>query len=284
MPGLRFESIEQERTDYQADPGDLSGRGPEDVSRVRRNSEDVWLPGLGVLYRASEHLSWLAGAHKGFSAPGNQDGVDPEESINYEAGLRFTQGALAVEAIAFYNDYDNLQGVCTASSGTGCEIGDVFNGDAVRIPGLEFRLETDLAQGADFGLPLLVAYTWMDAEFRSDIDDSEFFGDVQAGDPVPYIPDNQLYASLGFERGPWSAYLSGNHVEGVCTSAACGPFQRTDDSTTFDLAVHWQLNPRLELYSVLENMTDELDIVGREPYGARPNKGRSWLLGARLEF
>jgi hypothetical protein len=34
----------------------------------------------------------------------------------------------------------------------------------------------------------------------------------------------------------------------------------------------------------MENLTRELDIVGRQPYGARPGKDRSWLLGARLAF
>jgi len=32
-PGLRFESIEQKRVDYGANPDDLSGRDPSDISR-----------------------------------------------------------------------------------------------------------------------------------------------------------------------------------------------------------------------------------------------------------
>jgi Fe(3+) dicitrate transport protein len=124
----------------------------------------------------------------------------------------------------------------------------------------------------------------MDARFDSDIADSGFFGDVSSGDPVPYIPDNQLFISVGFERGPWSAYLSGSYVDAVCTLASCNAFEHTDSSSIFDLAFHYRLSQNLELFSVVENLSEDMAIAGRQPYGARPGKARSWLLGARLDF
>jgi Fe(3+) dicitrate transport protein len=283
-PGLRYENIEQTRIDFGADPANPSGRAATDVKSSRQNSEDFWLPGVGVLFGLNDQWSLIAGVHKGFSAPGDKQGVEAEESINYETGFRFQSGDLNVEAIAFFQDYRNLQGICTASSGTGCEIGDVFNGQAVSIPGLEFTLAQELAPESSFSMPLQISYTWMDARFDSNIEDSKFFGDVVAGDPVPYIPDQQLFVSLGFEFGPWAAYLSGSYVDSVCTVASCGAFQKTDSSTIFDLGVHYRLNNNLELFTVMENLTAQLDIAGRQPYGARPGKDRSWLLGARIDF
>lgn len=283
-PGLRYENIEQKRIDFGANPANPSGRAATDVKSQRQNSEDFWLPGVGVLFDINDQWSLIAGVHKGFSAPGDKQGVEAEESINYEAGFRYQSGGLNIEAIAFFQDYRNLQGICTASSGTGCEIGDVFNGQAVSIPGLEFTLTHELAPEKSFSMPLQITYTWMDAQFDSDISDSEFFGDVVAGDPVPYIPDQQLFVSLGLELGLWAAYLSGSYVDSVCTIASCGAFQKTDSSTIFDLGVHYQLNSRLELFTVVENLSAQLDIAGRQPYGARPGKDRSWLLGARLDF
>ncbi len=283
-PGIRIESIQQSRTDFGADPANPDSRGPDDIKRVRSNSEDIWIPGLGALFELSDTTTLITGVHKGFSAPGNKQGIDAEESINYEAGIRYETGSLEFEALAFFNDYKNLQGVCTASSGSDCEIGDVFNGNAVSIPGVEIQLRHDLSRSSSFQVPVLLSYTQMNAEFESDIADSEFFGDVRKGDAVPYIPDHQAFFSIGLEMGAWSSYLSASYTEGVCTQANCGAFEKTDSSTIFDLGVHYRVSANVELYTVVENLGGALDIAGRQPYGARPGKDRSWLIGARLDF
>jgi len=283
-PGLRFESIEQKRVDYGADPTDLAGRSPADIKRKRSNQDNVWIPGVGVTWDMTEDLKLIGGVHKGFSAPGNKDGVKPEESINYEAGIRYLQGNLQLEAIAFYNDYANLQGVCTASSGSDCEIGDVFNGNAVSIPGLEVTIRHELAAPAGFKIPLLLTYTWMRARFEGDINDSEFFGNVRKGDPVPYVPDHQAFATIGLEKGDWSNYLSISYVDKTCTRPRCDEFEKTDARTLFDLGVHYRLSAKLELYTIIENLTDKQYLAGRQPYGARPGKPRTWKLGMRWDF
>ena len=131
---------------------------------------------------------------------------------------------------------------------------------------------------------VLYHFAWMHARFKSDIGDSAFFGDVSAGDPVPYIPDHQLFVSLGFESEPWSAYLSGNYVDSVCTIASCGEFEATGSSTIVDLGVHYTLTDSVELYAAVENLSRELAIAARQPYGARPGKDRSWILGIKLDF
>ena len=130
----------------------------------------------------------------------------------------------------------------------------------------------------------MFTYTWMNAEFDGDIGDTEFFGDVHKGDPVPYIPDHQAFVSVGFEKGDWATYLSMNYVDGVCTRASCGAFEKTDSAAIFDLGVHYRLTPEVELYSVLENLTDEQRIAGRQPYGGRPGKAFTWMAGARIDF
>ncbi len=104
-------------------------------------------------------------------------------------------GAINLEAMFFFNDYMNLVGVCTNSSGGDCNPGDAFNGKGVHIPGLEFNLSTYFELGSEWQMPLQIVYTWMNAEFQSSFI-SEFFGAVQKGDPVPYVPAN--LAKLGF--------------------------------------------------------------------------------------
>lgn len=286
-PGVRYESISQSRTRWETRSGkttDPASRDSANLRDSRGNEADVWIPGVGLLYELTDDLTLVAGVHKGFTAPTNAPGVDEETSINYELGLRYAGTRLNVDAIAFFNDYDNLLGRCTSSSGSSCEAGDAFNGDAVTIPGLELMLTYDFAANTDYALPFSLSYTWMNAEFDTNIADTEFFGDVSAGDPVPYIPEQQFLAQLGFERGRWATYVSANYLDGVCTMGKCGEFERTDSSLTFDLASHVEISDNFELYGMVENLTEENAILGRHPYGARPNKDRSATLGFKFQF
>jgi Fe(3+) dicitrate transport protein len=282
-PGLRYENIELSRQRWRTDSADPSSRDPDNFRDSRENDFDIWLPGMGALYQLTPATRVVAGVHKGFAAPNNAPGVDPEESINYELGLRYDSGPLGLEAMAFFNDYENLVGFCTNSSGSDCDPGEAFNGEGVHVPGLEFAFNTSFEAGAGWQLPLQIVYTWMDAEFRSDFD-SEFFGAVRKGDPVPYVPENQLWASIGLERGAWSFFLSGNHLGSVCTEASCGDFEETESATLFDLSAHYRISDALELYGVVENLSDELYIASRDPYGVRPNKPQTFMIGAKFGF
>ena len=276
-PGLRFEDIEQKRTRYR----DGETRTFRDD---RENDTQVILPGLGALYKINENFTLLAGAHKGFTAPSNSSGVREEEAINYEFGFRFANNTLNAEAIYFLSDYDNLLGECTASSGSNCEIGDAFNGDAATVQGIEFVLKTELAAFNGISVPLNITYTYIDSQFDTDIADTAFFGDVSAGDSIPYIPENQGQISLGLEGNNWSAYVNAVYVDEVCVKASCAAFEKTDGSTVVDISGNYQVSDALKLFARIENLTDEQDIVSRQPYGARPNKTRTFSVGAQYSF
>ena len=281
-PGIRYEDIDQKRTRWR-DRGEQAGS--RTVFRdSRRNKTRVWLPGAGVLYRMSDNLTLLAGVHKGFTAPSNSPDVKEEEAVNYELGLRYVSNGLHAEVIGFLSDYDNILGECTSSSGTDCTVGDAFNGDAATVAGVEALLTTDLSPYRSFRIPLSFVYTYIDSEFDTDIADTDFFGDVSKGDPIPYIPEHQLRLSAGIEQTRWRAYISANYVDGVCVRASCGEFERTDDTLTVDIAGHYLFNDRLALFGRVENLTGEEDILGRHPYGARPNKDRSFTGGVRITF
>lgn len=286
-PGVRYEDIDLTRTRWEDRPGetlDPASRDPSNLRDVRENSVQVWIPGVGVNYALSDTLSVFGGVHKGFSTPGSSPGTREEESINFELGLRFALGNTTGDVTLFRTDYDNLLGVCTASSGVDCEIGDAFNGDAATIDGLELALTHDFSSSTAYALPFTLSYTYMDARFDSDIADTDFFGDVSAGDPIPYIPEHELFVSAGIERGPIGAYLSGSYIDAVCSLASCGSFLRTDDAFFVDLTVHYAVSDRTAVFALVENMTGEDAIVGRQPYGARPNKDRMLSLGVRIDW
>ena len=284
-PGVRFEDISQSRTRYEIRQGrtdDPSSRAPENLRGGRANETRVALPGLGVSYQIRDRATFLAGVYKGFSAPSNAPGVDAEEALNYEFGVRLANQRWRLEAIGFVSDYDNLLGVCTASSGVECEVGDAFNGDAATVKGLELVAGVDFGADRRVGMPVDLVYTWMDGRFDTDIADTAFFGDVSAGDPIPYLPEHQLAATIGVTGGRWSGHLSANFVAGACARAACGAFEATDDALTFDAAARFNVSDQASVFARVENLGDARDIVGRHPYGARPNKGRTLAVG--VEF
>ncbi len=281
-PGIRYEDIDQKRTRWR-DRGEQAG-ARNTIRDSRENRTKVWLPGLGAIYRLNDNLSLLAGVHKGFTAPSNAPGVKEEEAINYELGLRYIRNGLRAEAIGFLNDYDNILGECTSSSGTDCTVGDAFNGDAATVAGVEAMLSTNLTPNRNFSLPLSVVYTWIDAQFDTDIADTDFFGDVAKGDPIPYIPKHQLQVSAGIEHARWKTYVSAHYVDETCVRASCGDFERTDDALSVDIAGHYLYNDNIALFARIENVTGEKDILGRHPYGARANKSRSVTGGVRITF
>ncbi|MFK7864356.1 MAG: TonB-dependent receptor family protein [Pseudohongiellaceae bacterium] len=276
-PGLRYEDIEQKRTRYR--DGEI-----RTFRDSRSNDTQVFLPGLGVLYRVDDSLSLIAGVHKGFTAPSNSPGVDEEIAINYELGFRYSKDALSTELIGFLSDYDNILGECTSSSGSDCVIGDAFNGEAATVAGVELLVSSDLAYGRDFSIPISLSYTYINGEFDTDIANTDFFGSVSEGDPLPYLPEHQFLASVGLVKNNWSAYLTGNYVDEVCVRASCNQFEQTDNTFTVDLAANYQYSRSLNLYARVENLTSEEDILGRQPYGARPNKDRTVTAGVRFNF
>jgi len=66
--------------------------------------------------------------------------------------------------------------------------------------------------------------------------------------------------------------------------ASCGDFEKTDNTFTVDVSANYQFSSALNFYARVENLTSEEDILGRQPYGARPNKDRTVTAGLRFNF
>ncbi|MBA2411065.1 MAG: TonB-dependent receptor [Gammaproteobacteria bacterium] len=259
------------------------------------NSTNVLLPGAGVFYQMTPSFGLLAGVHKGFApnAPGESDGADPEESINYEAGFRFTHDAWRAEVIGFYNDYSNLLGRCTFSSGCDeAQLDDEFNGGEADIVGAEtsFGYEFSVDNGLHF--PVSLVYTYTDAEFQNTFasDFSQFGGDdgvVVAGDKLPYLPAHQATLRLGVNGSTWEVNFSAKYTGEMRDSASQGDVDdvnQTDPQAIVDLAGSYNVTENGQVYIGALNVFDEADIVSRRPFGARPGRPRQFTIGYKYEF
>ena len=254
------------------------------------NAEQVVLPGIGAFYALTDDFGVLGGVYRGMSppAPGSDEQIEPELSVNYEAGARFSRGRSRVELIGFYNDYQNLTDICTFSNG--ClddNLDRQFDAGNARIYGLEAFLEHEFEEGS-VKFPVRGAYTLTYAKFRESFQSQDpLFGDVEAGDHLPYVPRHQAFGSIGIEVGRAGGYVSANYVAPMREAAGSEPIDEaltTDEQFTVDLGAHVQVLEWLKLYANVRNVFDELYIVSRRPYGARPNAPRWAHIGAKLEF
>jgi Fe(3+) dicitrate transport protein len=278
-PGVRFEDIDMVRLDYStADP--TRSQGP---SRVRENTTQVVIPGMGGLYRLTDDWRLLAGIHKGFNPPAPGSSASEEDSVNFEAGARYDGGAMSFEGIYFLNDYDNLVGTVTESTGGGGDIGDQFDGGEVRVSGLELSGGYRWQIG-NLDLPVDLRYTWTaEAEFSNAFEsDFDPWGDVQVGDELPYIPEHQLRATAGLEGNTWRFNIAASYVGKLRTRAGQGAFlpeESIESHVVWDIVAAWQFTPHLSTYVKIDNLFDETYISARRPAGVRPGLPRTAYLG-----
>lgn len=283
-PGLRYENIDLLRVDYARTP---NGRAAA-PTRVIRSNVDQWIPGLGAGWDLGSGWSLFGSVTRGFNPPAPGSDADPELSTNYEFGARHDAGLLSSEVVAFYNDYSNLVGTCTESSGGDCSVGAQFEAGETRVSGIEARIGwTANAQGS-VRFPIRAAYTFTQAEFRNSFrSEFEEWGDVQRGDELPYLPEQLVSASVGAEGERWSAHLGAMHVGEMREVAGQGliePGERVASVTLFDLSASWRVAGDLELMARVENLFDETYLAARRPSGARPGRPRAAFVGVRYKF
>jgi Fe(3+) dicitrate transport protein len=274
-PGVRLELI---HSSFEDKLNDTEGT----------RSLSVLLAGIGAHYDLNADWGVLAGVHRGMSPPAPGTPGDPEISVNYEAGVRYLRGHRHAELIGYYNDYQNLTDICTLSSG--CEEMNLdlqFEAGRARIYGLEALLEDEPAF-AGFKLPLSLSYTLTRTEFLETFQSQDpIFGEVEAGDELPYVPRHEGRASIGVDYEAVGGYVAGNYVGKMREQSGSGPLDlalATDAQFSLDLGAHYQVLRNLRLYGQVRNLLDGQYIASRRPYGARPNPPRWIQIGAQLDF
>lgn len=290
-PGIRFEHIKLKREDYgNSDPARTGA-----ALTVFENSLDVWIPGAGIAYDVSDSWKILGGVHKGFAPPGvpgsaNEAAFSTEEkSINYEIGTRYSKGNINAELFGFFTDYDNLLGRDTLATGGG-GTGDAFNGGQVEVRGIEALMQYNAAGiarlPAKYSLPLTVSYTLTQGEFKNSFA-SNFseWGNVSAGDELPYLPEHQLYLSAGLETEDWGISIGGKYVDDMRTVAGSGAIpasQLVESHWRVDAAGEMRITDHITAFATVENLLDEEYVAARRPAGARAGMPFTAMAGVKV--
>jgi Fe(3+) dicitrate transport protein len=277
-PGARMEVIHGRLRDRMA-------------GRTQEGMDVVLLPGVGAVWQATHALSVLAGVHQGFSprSPGQSEEVRAEKSLNYELGARYGREGVRAELVGFLNDYANLTGECTFS--TGCrdeQINQQFNAGRVHVYGLEAGFGAERPGPLGLTLRTNVTYTLTLSNFLTDfVSENPQFGQVRAGDALPYVPVHQGALSAGVAGRRWEVDASASYMGAMREQASQGallPGQATDSYMVVDLAGNFQVSEHSKLYVTGNNLLNAAYIVSRRPFGARPGMPRQVQVGFKHHF
>jgi Fe(3+) dicitrate transport protein len=249
------------------------------------------MPGAGAYVALTDELGVLGGVYRGFSPTpaGAEAHVDPEYSVNYELGARYTRGKLRAELIGFFNDYSNLTDIC--SFATGCLNDDLdrqFDAGDAHIYGVEAFTSVEVELGASLRLPLSAAYTYTRGEFLNDFQSQDpIYGLVSEGDEIPYLPRHQLSANAAIEHPRAGGYAAVTYTAAMREVAGSGSLDdtlATDEQVGVDAGVSYRIIDAVELYFNVRNLLDAQNIVSRRPFGARPNAPRWLFVGAKASL
>ncbi|MDX1680736.1 MAG: TonB-dependent receptor [Akkermansiaceae bacterium] len=289
-PGFRYETMDLDYTDFNSDASNT-------ISDQGSGSENYFAPGIGFTYDINEDNKLFGGVFKGYSIPGPRSnvrsGVDKEESLGYELGVRHrNERGVNAELVAFLTDYDNL-----ISTSAGLGLAGNENVGAAEVYGLEALLSYDLGEekGLGYGIPMYLSATWTSAELKgatlSGGGGEDIYEGGSDGSNIPYIPEWQLAAGIGVDFDKWGVNLDATYVTSTFGTANNFDSPSTDqlqgeiDSVLlFDLTGHYQLTENTKLVGGIHNLTDEEYISSRMPLGARAGAPRSVFGGFEMSF
>jgi Fe(3+) dicitrate transport protein len=283
--GMRHEEIKTTKIVY----GNLSGI--KELEQLLKQS--ITLPGVGIYNQVSKSLGVLAGVYQGFTAATAGNGnVEPEQSTNYEIGLRYTEHG-PLEVIGFLNDYSQFSGTCSFSQGN-CDTsntGEQTNAGSAFVYGIEASWSNE-AVVADIKIPLALTYTYSYGEFAEEFTDATgVFGEqgqvIEAGYQIAYLPEHRLNLQAGMQFDRWDVNVSMLYQSDMRNTPGENNIDATDKVpayTVFDLSAKYRLAANCQLYMAMDNALGKQYIVAAKPYGYRPGKPRSINLGVKYQF
>jgi Fe(3+) dicitrate transport protein len=286
-PGVRYESIDYERTNF------LNGaRGTSSLDQV--------IPGLGVTWRAAETVTVFAGAHRGFAPPRVEDiitpaggavDLDPELSWNYELGIRAkpARGA-ALELTAFRLDFANQIVPSSVAGGSGASLTSAGKTIHQGLEGLA-DVNATLRSGLDGYVRL--AWTWLpDAEYRGTrLSSIAGFETVSvSGNRLPYAAENYGTLTLGLAGPRWRAQVEGVYVDSMYTDdlntvavTANGQRGLMPSYVVWNAAVSFAATNAIEVYGTVKNIADRVYVVDMTR-GLVPGSPRLVQIGVTSRF
>ncbi len=290
-PGVRYESVDLHFTNYDSDATNtVTGVGNGDI--------DWFVSGVGLNYELDDVHSVFGGIHEGIAIPGPSDSLSvpavlPEESLNYELGVRHRSENFNAEVVGFLSDYSQI---ISTSTGLGLT-GPVNNAGTAEVHGVEALASYDPLQGNDLRMPLFASATWTSATLDQALASGageNIYGDGTGGPGIPgaelpYIPEWKVAVGVGLETDVWGVELAATYISDTYGTALNSPVPVTssrqgeiDGGMIVDLGAYYQINETTKLIGGVHNLFEEVMITSRIPEGARVNAPREFYIGFEM--
>ena len=285
--GLRYEHLDIKRKNY----GNNNSARNEQAETIK-NTQDVFIPGIGASYLLTDNWSIFSNIHKGFGPPSPGSDADSEESLNYEFGTKYqTENNFLFESVFYLNDYANLVG--TSSDGSG----DQLNSGKVRSQGAE--LSTSYEVKSDYlsnkfnnhiSFPMKFTYSYNKSEFRSDFDASDTideWGNVTKGDKLPYVSPHQISFTTGIKSNKLEFVLSTKYVDAMRATASQGSISKENKIPSHfisDASIFYDYSKNTTLFIAADNIFNKTYLIASRPAGYRPGKPMAARIGLRHKF
>ena len=283
--GVRYE-------DTEANDGTVALPG----SVTRDAKDSATMLGLSTIKRLAHGTQIFAGYHQGYSPASAGDLAErtPEESDNFEIGFRISSRLSFFEAIGFFVDYDNLHESCLTANGCTGNIGDTTNAGKAEVKGVEFQYRMadifaaprvkGMSNMGSIKFPLIISGLLQDSEYKTNTDNEN----NQMGKSISYVPDFQLYTSVGVETNTWDISLGAKYQDDTFTNNS--NTYKTGKAFIFDL--HSGMNLPINMNGIsearlflnIDNLFDKVIVASEHEYGKRPNKPLTVMTGVKFDF
>jgi len=266
--GARFDDYQQK----------LINRRSDSVSEY---SESKLSPQLGVVYKASDALSFYATYGENFrplSGATDENGLDPNQSESAEVGVKFAlnDGALSGTFTVFNVKQSNIATFDADFNATA--IGEAAS------KGVELDLTGDITDT----LSIWVSYSYVDAETKNDYTDFISYNFIPAGSDLLNIAENQLSLQIVQQAefaGRALDLIAGLVYVGERSGEFGDPSFKLPEYTTVRLASSYELSDSLTVRAEVNNLFDEEYYTNSyASVWVQPGTPRSFRVSATYSF
>lgn len=260
-------------------------------NRSKKRTDSVFIPGIGLGYQINDELLSRVAVNKAATLSGldSLGKESREESLNKEVSLSWQSKPRQeqLEVLYFHNDYDNITGTCTAS--TGCataQLDQQYDGGKAIIQGIEARTSKGVAWRT-YWIPLQLNYTVIDGHFADSFNSTNAewgVGQVNSGDPLPYVPKTQMTAIIGLEAGKLKQSVIINHLGKMYDQSAAAGRLEIPSYGLVDYTAQYTVSKQLSLRLKLDNIFNKKYITSIKPFGYRPGKPFTATMGLTYDF
>ncbi len=285
--GIRHEDVEYNKGKL-ATPGDS----------IRDKSNEATMIGMSTNYNLQNGASIFAGYHQGYSPTGPSSTAEPEESDNFEVGVRYSQPGSYFEAVGFFVDYDNLLESCLIANGCssgGADQGSSSNAGEAEVYGLELQYNLDnmfaapamKGQGtaaASVRYPLVLSALIQHSEYKTATDSVQ----NRVGKDIMYIPKSQIFVGTGMYTADWELDLSAKYYDDMFVNQS--NTRKTGKAWIFDVTGTHKLPALIpgtrdsKVFVHVDNLFDKVFLASEHNHGKRPNKPLTVSAGVSFGF